>query len=58
MKYYINYVSDSSPYLKTFKTKKAMDKFIKNFTIDLQNGYWIEFAFKGTLYFKSSNRKC
>lgn len=57
MKYYVIYVENSTPKLKEFKTKAAAEKFIKSYTKKYpvefkEDGWWIDFFFKGTFYYK------
>lgn len=51
MKYFVHYVEDSSPKIKSFKTKRSMDSFLKKFSklINHDNGYWVDFAFSGKI---------
>ncbi len=46
MKYYIVYVKENIPTLKTFKTKKALAGFMKKFKVD-QDANWIDYVFYG-----------
>lgn len=50
-KYFVHYVEDSTPKMKAFKTKRAMQTFLRAFSekIDQENGYWIDFAFRGKM---------
>lgn len=51
-KYYVEYIEDSTPYLKSFETKASADKWIAKFKKDLKNGNWIELYFYGEIYKK------
>ena len=45
MKHLLTYVEDCSPKIKTFKTEKAMDKFINRFYKKhgkTNDGFWID----------------
>jgi len=50
MKYHVHYVEDVTPKIISFKLKKDMNLFIKNYIED--DGNFIEFAFKGEFLFK------
>jgi hypothetical protein len=45
-KWHVIYVKDSQQELKSFKTKKEAIKFINNFVIKHDDGYWIDMIFK------------
>lgn len=45
--YTVFFVYDSSPYYRVFKSKRAMNKWIKDFPSDLDEGYWIKFWVTG-----------
>jgi hypothetical protein len=47
MKYHVYYVEGCSPKLKSFTTKKAMNKFIKEY--EKSDDDWIDFTFKGEI---------
>ena len=49
MKYYVYYVNNSTPKLKKFKTKKQLNNFVKTFRVSINDGYWIDFIFKGKI---------
>lgn len=46
-KYWVHYVENSTPSIKGFASKESLDRFVKKFTTDEMNGYWIDFTFKG-----------
>ena len=46
-RYHVHYVTNCSPKVKSFKTKKALDRFIKKFDVNNNEGKWINFSFKG-----------
>lgn len=54
--FHILYVDDSTPKLKTFKSRDAADKFIAKFRADPENshdnGYWIDLYFQGVIFEK------
>ena len=48
MKYYLHYVESCSPKLKLFKTKKAVDKFVKEFKTNNEDN-WLDFIVEGKI---------
>jgi hypothetical protein len=49
--YFVHFIEDSTSKIRSFKSKKAMDDFLKKFKVDYENGDWVEFAFQGEFYF-------
>lgn len=51
MKYFVHYVEDSTPKIKSFKTKRSMQAFLDKFLkkTDPAQGYWVDFIFKGKI---------
>lgn len=49
MNYFVHYVLDSTPLIKTFKTKKAAKEWMSKFEEDKVNGDWIDFLVKGSI---------
>lgn len=47
--YFVHYVEDCTPKLKSFTSKQKMESFLKSFSKkeDHENGYWIDFSFHG-----------
>lgn len=47
MKYFVFYVKNSSPKVKSFETLGKARVFADKFKSDLNNGYWIDYIIKG-----------
>lgn len=47
MNYFVFYVKDSEPKVKSFETLGKARTFVDNFKSDLENGYWVEHIIKG-----------
>lgn len=49
MTYYVTYVLESSPSIKQFASKKALDSFVAKFHTDHAIGNWIDLIFSGKI---------
>lgn len=50
--WYVMYVEDATPFLRKFKSEKAVKEFVKGFKKlgSQEQGFWIDLIFKGELH--------